>query len=116
MQEQKHPLPPFDETTAVQKVRMAENAWNLKDPNKISMAYSADSKWRNRDVFINGRDEIVAFLTKKFEKNKHTDSVKKYGDLDTTESLCVSPMSGTMSVGNGGKAMVMKIGNLTKMD
>jgi len=70
MQEQKHPLPPFDETTAVQKVRMAENAWNLKDTNKISMAYSADSKWRNRDVFINGREEIVAFLTKKFEKEQ----------------------------------------------
>ena len=70
MQEQKHPFPPFDEITAVQKVRMAENAWNMKNPNKISMAYSADSKWRNRDVFINGRDEIVAFLTKKFAKEQ----------------------------------------------
>ena len=49
---------------------MAENAWNMKNPNKISMAYSADSKWRNRDVFINGRDEIVAFLTKKFAKEQ----------------------------------------------
>ena len=70
MQEQKHPLPPFDETTAVQKVRMAENAWNLKNPDKISMAYTVDSKWRNRDIFINGRDEIVVFLTKKFAKEQ----------------------------------------------
>jgi len=70
MQEQKHPLPPFDETTAVQKVRMAENAWNMKNPDKISMAYTVDSKWRNRDIFINGRDEIVVFLTKKFAKEQ----------------------------------------------
>ena len=70
MQEKKLPLPPFDETTAVQKVRMAENAWNMKDPNKISMAYTAHSKWRNRDLFINGREEIVTFLTQKFAKEQ----------------------------------------------
>ena len=68
MIEQKHPLPPFALETAKQKVRMAENAWNLKDPQKISMAYSPDSRWRNRNLFINGRGEIVAFLTKKYEK------------------------------------------------
>jgi len=70
MQEKKLPLPPFDEITALQKVRMAENAWNMKDPIKISMAYTAHSKWRNRDIFINGRDEIVEFLTKKFAKEQ----------------------------------------------
>ncbi len=68
MTEQKHPLPPFTLETAKQKVRMAENAWNLKDPQKISMAYSPNSKWRNRNLFINGREEIVTFLTAKYEK------------------------------------------------
>ena len=68
MTEQKHPLPPFTLETAKQKVRMAENAWNLKDPQKISMAYSPNSKWRNRNLFINGREEIVTFLIAKYEK------------------------------------------------
>ena len=68
MQEQKLPLPPFSEETAKQKVRMAENGWNLKDPQKISMAYSADSIWRNRNLFLNGREEIVSFLEAKYAK------------------------------------------------
>ena len=67
MQEEKrHPLPPFDKESATQKVRMAENGWNGKDPQKIAMAYSADSRWRNRDLFINGREEIATFLTAKY--------------------------------------------------
>ncbi len=68
MTEQKHPLPPFTLETAKQKVRMAENAWNLKNPQKISMAYSPNSQWRNRNLFINGREEIVTFLTAKYKK------------------------------------------------
>ncbi len=68
MTEQKHPLAPFTLETAKQKVRMAENAWNLKEPQKISMAYSPNSQWRNRNLFINGREEIVTFLTAKYEK------------------------------------------------
>ena len=66
--EARPPLPPFTKETATQKVRMAENGWNNKDPKKIAMAYSADSKWRNRNLFINGRDEIATFLTAKYEK------------------------------------------------
>ena len=68
MQEQKLPLPPFNEETAKQKVCMAENGWNLKDPQKISMAYSANSQWRNRNLFVNGREEIVTFLEAKYAK------------------------------------------------
>lgn len=69
MQEEKRlPLPPFNEESAQQKVRMAENGWNLKNPKKIATAYSVDSKWRNRDLFINGRDEIISFLEKKYVK------------------------------------------------
>jgi len=68
--EKKLPLPPFDEASAKQKVKMAENGWNLKNPEKISMAYSAESQWRNRDLFLTGRDEIISFLTAKYQKEQ----------------------------------------------
>ena len=60
------PLPPFDLETARKKVRMAEDAWNSRDPEKVSLAYTETSEWRNRSEFINGREEIVSFLTKKW--------------------------------------------------
>ena len=60
------PLPPFTLETAAQKARMAENAWNLRDPEKVSLAYTEDSVWRNRSVFLKGREEIVAFLKGKW--------------------------------------------------
>jgi uncharacterized protein len=62
------PLPPFTEETAIQKVRAAENAWNLRDPDAVSLAYTTDTRWRNRDVFVNGRDEVVGFLTQKWQR------------------------------------------------
>ena len=66
--EPKPPFPPFTVESASQKVRMAENAWSTKMPERIAMAYTVDSEWRNRSEFINGRDEIVAFLNGKWEK------------------------------------------------
>lgn len=60
------PLPPFTRDTAIEKVRMAENGWNSKDPEKVALAYTVDSVWRNRATFITGRDEIVDFLTQKW--------------------------------------------------
>ena len=60
------PLPPFTVETAIQKVRLAEEAWNTRDPERVSLAYTIDSRWRNRYEFIRGRNEIVAFLTKKW--------------------------------------------------
>jgi len=62
------PLPPFTQETATQKVRMAEDAWNSRDPEKVSLAYTPDSRWRNRSEFLNGRQEIVAFLKRKWAK------------------------------------------------
>ena len=62
------PLPPFTPASATQKVRLAEDAWNSRDPEKVSLAYTPDSRWRNRSEFINGRQEIVAFLTRKWAK------------------------------------------------
>jgi nuclear transport factor 2 (NTF2) superfamily protein len=62
------PLPPFDVSTATQKVRLAEDAWNSRDPQKVSLAYTADSVWRNRAEFLSGREAIVAFLTRKWAR------------------------------------------------
>ena len=60
------PLPPFTKDSAIQKVRLAEDAWNTRDPEKVALAYTRDSRWRNRAEFVNGRREIVAFLTRKW--------------------------------------------------
>ncbi|WP_271169046.1 nuclear transport factor 2 family protein [Hansschlegelia plantiphila] len=62
------PLPPFTRETAIQKVRAAEDGWNGRDPAKVALAYTPDSRWRNRAEFINGRAEIEAFLTRKWAK------------------------------------------------
>lgn len=62
------PLPPFNEETAKQKVQMAEDAWNTRDPERVSLAYTPDTEWRNRDEFLNGRAEVVAFLKRKWTK------------------------------------------------
>jgi nuclear transport factor 2 (NTF2) superfamily protein len=62
------PFPPFDADTAAQKTQAAEDAWNTRDPKKVSLAYTEDSEWRNRDRHVTGRDEIVTFLTEKWER------------------------------------------------
>ncbi len=69
--EQKLPLPPFTLETALQKVQLAEDAWNSQDPERISKAYTINTEWRNRTEFINGRDEVVAFLKRKWQKELH---------------------------------------------
>lgn len=67
MSETRPPLPPFTPETAAQKVQAAEDAWNTRDPDHVSRGYTSDSQWRNRDLHIRGRDEIVAFLTRKWQ-------------------------------------------------
>ena len=74
--EKRYPLPPFTKETAQEKVQMAENAWNSKDPIKVSLAYTPDTEWRNRDLFINGRQEVQGFLENKW-KNEHEYKLKK---------------------------------------
>jgi len=66
--ESKPPFPPFDRESAVKKVRLAEDAWNSRDPERISLAYTHDSQWRNRSEFVSGRQEIVVFLQRKWNK------------------------------------------------
>jgi hypothetical protein len=62
------PLPPFTRETAAQKVQAAEDGWNTREPERVASAYTEDSVWRNRDTFLQGRAEIVAFLTQKWER------------------------------------------------
>ena len=69
-QQTRPPLPPFDEAAARQKVKKAQDAWNTRDPEKVSLAYTEDSKWRNRDEFFQGREAIRAFLTRKWERER----------------------------------------------
>jgi nuclear transport factor 2 (NTF2) superfamily protein len=66
--EKRFPIPPFTEETARQKVQAAENAWNTKDPERVALAYTIDTEWRNRAEFLKGRDEVSTFLKKKWEK------------------------------------------------
>jgi nuclear transport factor 2 (NTF2) superfamily protein len=66
--ESRPPFPPFDAQTAAQKVQAAEDGWNTRDPHRVSLAYTEDSVWRNRDLFLTGRAEIVEFLTAKWAK------------------------------------------------
>jgi nuclear transport factor 2 (NTF2) superfamily protein len=68
MSESRPPFPPFDRETAAKKVQAAEDAWNTRDPQRVAMAYTPDTVWRNRDTFVSGRDEVVAFLSQKWER------------------------------------------------
>ncbi|POX59350.1 DUF1348 domain-containing protein [Streptomyces sp. Ru62] len=70
MPEDRPPYPPFTLETARQKVQAAEDAWNTRDPHRVALAYTPDSVWRNRDRFVTGREEIVAFLTEKWERER----------------------------------------------
>lgn len=76
--EKKYPLPPFTEETAKQKIQAAEDAWNSKDPEKIALAYSPNSEWRNRINFLHGRPEIINFLQGKWEKELDYKLKKEY--------------------------------------
>jgi nuclear transport factor 2 (NTF2) superfamily protein len=71
------PLPPFTEKTAMQKTRLAENAWNSQDPEKVSLAYTPDSTWRNRSEFISGRESIVPFLQRKWDREREYRLIKE---------------------------------------
>ena len=71
------PVPPFTRETAIQKIRAAEDAWNQQEPEKVALAYTPDSKWRNRDTFLQGRDEIIEFLKDKWSKELNYRLIKE---------------------------------------
>ncbi|MGA5375871.1 DUF1348 family protein [Streptomyces griseoincarnatus] len=76
------PVPPFTRESAIQKVRLAEDGWNSRDPHKISLVYAEDSRWRNRNEFVTGREEIVEFLTRKWEKELEYRLIKELWAFD----------------------------------
>jgi nuclear transport factor 2 (NTF2) superfamily protein len=76
------PVPPFTGETAIQKVRQAEDGWNSRDPAKVAQAYTLDSRWRNRSEFVNGRSEIVEFLTRKWAKELEYRLIKELWAFD----------------------------------
>ena len=82
--ESKPPFPPFTTATATQKVRLAEDAWNGRDPERIALAYTADSVWRNRSEFLSGRDQIIAFLRRKWSKELDYRLIKELWTADDT--------------------------------
>lgn len=71
------PLPPFTHDTAVTKVRLAEDAWNSRDPARVALGYSLDSRWRNRADFVTGRDQIITFLTGKWDREREYRLIKE---------------------------------------
>ena len=80
--EPRPPFPPFTRETAVEKVRQAEDGWNSRDPAKVALAYTVDSRWRNRAEFVDGRDEIVAFLTRKWRRELEYRLIKELWAFD----------------------------------
>jgi nuclear transport factor 2 (NTF2) superfamily protein len=80
--ETRPPLPPFNRETAIQKVRLAEGGWNSRNPEKVALAYSIDSRWRNRAEFANGRQEIIALLTRKWSKELDYRLIKELWAFD----------------------------------
>jgi nuclear transport factor 2 (NTF2) superfamily protein len=75
-------VPPFDRETAALKVRRAEDGWNSRDPEKVALAYTVDSKWRNRSEFVTGREEIIALLTRKWQKELDYRLIKELWAFD----------------------------------
>ncbi|MCE3028680.1 nuclear transport factor 2 family protein [Salinicola sp. DM10] len=80
--ESRPPLPPFDRDSAIRKVRLAEDGWNSRDPDKVALAYTADTRWRNRAEFIRGRDEARAFLARKWARELDYRLIKELWAFD----------------------------------
>ncbi|MFR9788210.1 DUF1348 family protein [Streptomyces sp. MB22_4] len=82
MSEQRPPVPPFTRETAISKVRQAEDGWNTRDPEKVALAYTPDSRWRNRAEFVTGREEIRKFLARKWDRELDYRLVKELWAFD----------------------------------
>ena len=112
MTESLPPFPPFTLETALQKVQAAEDAWNTCDPERVSRAYTVDSQWRNRSEHVVGREEIVAFLTRKWQRELDYSLRKELVELRrTTASRCGSSTSAMTQTGSGTAATATSCGN-----
>jgi nuclear transport factor 2 (NTF2) superfamily protein len=103
------PFPPFDEASASIKVRAAENAWNGRDPDAVSLAYTPDSQWRNRDQFLTRREAIRAFLADKWRRELDYKLIKELWAF--TETRCASPTNGMTKPVAGSVRTATKTGN-----
>lgn len=108
-------IPPFTRRSAILKVRKAEDSWNSRNPHQVSLGYTPDSVWRNRSEFINGREEIVAFLIADGSANSITGSSRNFGRSIAIESQFDLRMSSMMIRGNGSARMETRIGSLMLM-
>ena len=104
---------PFDNHTAAQKARLAEDAWNSRDPSRVALAYTPDSQWRNRGEFINGRDARLSFNANG-QENSIIASSRKYRRTRVTASLYASPMNITTTAAIGFALMATKTGSSTQ--
>ena len=111
------PFPPFTQKTAIQKVRGAEDGWNSRDPERVSLAYTPKSRWRNRSEFLVGREEIVAFLTRKWAAELEYRLNKELYRLSTeTASQSALRTSSKMQPASGFAPTGTKIGSSTSWD
>ncbi len=113
MREDRPPLPPFTRETALQKVQSAEDAWNTRDPERVALAYTEDSVWRNRDTFLRGRQEIVEFLRQKWERELDYALRKDCGPSKATGSPSGSNTRAGIATANGGAATATSSGSST---
>jgi uncharacterized protein DUF1348 len=108
------PLPPFTFETAAQKVRMAEDAWNTRDPSRVALAYTVDGRWRNRAEFVQGREAIEAFLKRKWSRELDYRLIKELWAFARTASPFGSRTRGTTTVGPGFEGTAMRTGRSMK--
>jgi nuclear transport factor 2 (NTF2) superfamily protein len=109
------PLPPFTVETATQKVRVAEDAWNTRDPERVALAYTKDSPWRNRAEFFQGRSAIIQFLQRKWARELDYRLIKELWPSPGIASRCASSTNGTTIPGTGVAHTAMNNGNSTRM-
>jgi uncharacterized protein len=109
------PLPPFTRATAAQKARMAEDAWNSRDPERVALAYTEDSRWRNRSEVFQGRAAIVAFLQRKWAKELDYRLIKDLWAFDGNRMQYASNTNGTTMPGSGTAPMATSSGSSTSM-
>ena len=108
--EERPPFPPFTLESAVEKVRKAEDGWNSRNPEMVALAYTQKSRWRNRSEFVHGREEIVAFLARKWAHELDYRLIKELRPSPTTELPCGLHMNGTMPQASGFVLMETKTG------
>jgi len=114
--EQKLPLPPFTMETALQKVQLAEDAWNSKDAERVCMAYTIDTEWRNRTTFINGREAVKQFLRDKWDKELNYKLKKELWGFREIRMAVRFEYEYQNVEGQWLGLMAMKTGSLTKTD